>query len=344
MFRLFDEVTFVTEKPNEYNEYIPKAFVFDTGNKKQEKTALENISALFDEKFSIKNEGFTIALYRPPGHSSSGRHSSWKCLITIPDTNPEKNYIVEISTDELFLILKSCKWENGICQEKVFFAKNNNKLAVLTKNMLEYKTAIEDMKTRESVKNGKKTEKFTYGSNYLTLSENLYFFNSIYRYKLLDDVTFVYEKPTERQLFFDKKIFISYSNGSLKFSDYLKNLQNVLTLSNDSEFLQKCSHVFYFQFSYSLGESFPKKVIGHDNIEFSENWKDELHEFEIFLRKKIEEVLIEELSNPNPRQWMITHLLELFGITSFPHEIPSLSSKTIANLKLMKHFQLPLYH
>lgn len=54
MYQLFDKVTFVTQKPNEYNEYIPNAFVFDSENKKQEKTALAHAGHLFDKKFSIK--------------------------------------------------------------------------------------------------------------------------------------------------------------------------------------------------------------------------------------------------------------------------------------------------
>ena len=336
MYQLFDEVTFIVKKPSDYADGYQQAFVFDSSNKSQKETAMKWAENEFDKEITIANHGFIIELYNAAMTSSQGgKVSFWDCLITLPDKS--ETYLIGINTDMLFDLLKQEDWKQGICQKKVFFAKDSGKLGLLTETMESYKIAVEDMKRREFIKKGKKTNKYEIGKNYLSLNEDFFYIGEVYSFASMDykyGLIMKSEKEIKRKMI-DRNIFFKFSGGSSNFTDFLNGWKSFLEYSDieDSRYYSDLRKFYYFSYqgTFSEYEKFPKRTIGTEQIKFLENWKDELHEFEVFLRKKIEEKILHLLKS-DKNNYLVRNLLEMYFISSFDY-VPKLSIRLQDALK-----------
>lgn len=184
---LFDNVTIVS-RPNNLSTYdfsnqcwiendvhAPQAYVVDTGNKDRMESAINWAKAPWANKSKeyhtdeFENDGFALTLFDDAdGSSQGGKLSFWNCVLE----KDGKRYVIGIASKILINLLKQSTFVNGVCQQKVFFARESGAVGVLHKDMKEYQEALEDVQHKERFKKSKKTSKWIPGHKYSTATQS----------------------------------------------------------------------------------------------------------------------------------------------------------------------------
>jgi hypothetical protein len=129
-------------------------------------------------EFPFTNEGFTLKLLKSAGGSSQGgKLSFWDCEISRDD----KTFIIGIASDYLLEVLLYNTFVDGVCQEKLSFARCKGGVGMTTKNMPIYKQFLADEEKRVTVNKGK-TKKRVPGHCYNTLTCSNVYFGTYYRW------------------------------------------------------------------------------------------------------------------------------------------------------------------
>ena len=170
----------LVERLNDKNE-ISQAYVVDKGNSKMLKNALNWASTSLRKKdengeyikipnecrpdypdydwykvdgiqHEYKNGNFQIELLEAAdGSSQGGKLSFWNCKLITPDN---KEFSVGINSELLIDILKHNTWVDGRCQNKNIWLGRvkGTQVGVFTKNLENFKQALEDEKQRTAKK------------------------------------------------------------------------------------------------------------------------------------------------------------------------------------------------
>lgn len=173
---LYDKIKLVIREGCYYGYEYPQAYVVDANNKKQLEAAIRWAKGYSNHNYTIvetDNSEFTLKIIDCAHHSSQGgKLSFWNCLISKKEDNVK--CIVGIDSTLLLKIIKSNTFEHGVCMSKLFFARCQGGVGMLSKNMCEYKEALNDMQSKTDI-NKKKTSKWQVGCNYKTLTiDSLY--------------------------------------------------------------------------------------------------------------------------------------------------------------------------
>lgn len=129
-------------------------------------------------EYQFENEGFTLKLLNSAdGSSQGGKLSFWNCEISKDD----RSFVIGIASDYLLEILLYNTFIDGVCQEKLSFARCKGGVGMTTKNMPIYKQFLEDEQKRAAVGKGK-TKKRVPGHCYSTLTCGHVFFGTYYRW------------------------------------------------------------------------------------------------------------------------------------------------------------------
>jgi len=215
IWKKLDKITIVYECYRHQNNKIPTAFVVETGNDAQLKTAI-NWARGWDhditpEMVTIENKDFSFEIISSAGNSyNGGKLSFWMCRIK---KDGIKTFDVGINVNLLVDTIRESTLVNGKMQNKVFFAKLDGNLGVLHEDMQEYQQFIKDQTLRDNVKNGKKTTKWQPGWTYQSLSETVVMHG--YYPQIVKNTSKYYNGlyPTVTQLDFnakDKPVFCTY--------------------------------------------------------------------------------------------------------------------------------------
>jgi len=209
-WRLYDRVIIVEKEESQGYEY-PQAYVVDYGNDKQLVSAYnwakgyksEYSIQEYMEKYSytLDNKDFTLEIYAgPKGSYQGGKLSFSNCVISHGD----KKWTIGINTEWLMSLIKQSLFKMGKCEHKLMFARNNGNVALIHKEMTEYKDSISDAETRKN-SGKKKTSKWEIGKTYDTLT-----LSSLYLGKVLRKIT-VDRQSIERKDYLDYKRFYTYA-------------------------------------------------------------------------------------------------------------------------------------
>lgn len=329
-WNLYDEVTLVI-KTNKHRKYgYPQAYVVDTKNKKQYASAIswgteysytQKEDGTYD-KFeykplvkTLKNDGFTIELIDSADNScQGGKLSFWNCLIKHDKENIE--CIVGINADLLLDLLLQNKFVNGKCDNKVIFARRLGNVGVLSKNMKEYKSALDDMQTKKDITK-KKTSKWQIGNTYNTLTIQELYLGELYKpfeigythkYSPRDGI-----HRTVWKLGYDKDPNKKVIINTLSLDDNINKLSEILSLwknniDNSCKSIKekfsknnKISSVNLYQITSRVGifnnselrvlDKFPARQCGEKSIEIDMNLNEFYKEIIEFTQDKVLELI-----------------------------------------------------
>lgn len=151
----------------------PKAYIVDSSNKNQMNAAIrwatEHTKDISPLVINTDNEDFKFSLATAAfGSNQGGKVSFWMCLVSKNDIKP---FVVGINSDLLLTFLLNSTFVRGVCNKKVFFARQNGQLGVLHKDMDEYKELLKDIETKIEI-NKHKTTKWKIGYSYNTLTQS----------------------------------------------------------------------------------------------------------------------------------------------------------------------------
>lgn len=187
---LFDKVQIVAKPCREWRNgdlvttSILQGYVVDPNDTRMLKSAIRwgTESRRLDEKnengcyvyetiepsqYLFDNKDFTLQLLdSAQGSSQGGKLSFWNCLVTKDD----HQFKIGIASNLLLQLLKQSTFVNGVCQDKVFFARCKGEVGMIHKDMEEYRKAVADMEATAAVKSAKKTQDWEQGCNYRTLT------------------------------------------------------------------------------------------------------------------------------------------------------------------------------
>lgn len=342
MYKLFDKVVFIIQKKN--NEFLDyaRAEVVEAENKRSIDTQIKNARKCFDKTIELDNNNFKIEIYE------SGYKSSVLDCLVYHDKFGDEPYLVALSLDMIFNLLKETDFSKGICCENVMFAKTNGTMGVLTKCMNAYKEAKHDMEIRTLVKTGKKTNKYEFGKNYLSLTENFFYLGQAKSYMISSYIggslgpneIVISRNPKVYHCLIRKENFIAYSGESLELKNYFKQLSSCIKYTKNearrSYGGEHLKRVFYL--GWGGFTPLPRKTLGFDEIKLDDDWEDQLIDFEDEVRLSIEEMINEVIENPienfdfSKDAYQLNYLLDKFFKTTQSVR-PELSERTIKNLK-----------
>lgn len=179
---LFDRVTLI-QHAEETVQGFPKIFISDSSNTQTLESGKQWAAAdVYEPKpeggynrvhlegtsLEVDNKGFTLELLDCAGHSSQGGNLSfWMCKVT----KDGQSWSVGISAPLLLNILKSTTFVNGVCTEKLFFARKDGQVGMLCESMEEYKNALRDFALKTGARKAKKTRNYVEGNTYSTLTQ-----------------------------------------------------------------------------------------------------------------------------------------------------------------------------
>lgn len=225
-WKKLDKVTIVYECYQDNK--TPTAFVVETGNDAQLKTAINWAKHwhhdITPEMVTTENKDFSFEIISSAGNSyNGGKLSFWMCRIKKEGI---KTFDVGINANLLVDTIRESTLINGKIQNKVFFARLDGNLGVLHENMQEYQQFIKDQTLRDNVKNGKKTTKWQPGWTYQALTETSVMYG--YYPQIVKNTDRYYNGiyPTVTQLDFnakDKPVFYTY-NEKQNYSELIKCL------------------------------------------------------------------------------------------------------------------------
>ena len=151
----------------------PKAYIVDSSNKNQMNAAIrwatEHTKDISPLVINTDNEDFKFSLATAAfGSNQGGKVSFWMCIMSKNDIKP---FAVGINSDLLLTLLLNSTFVRGVCNKKVFFARQNSQLGVLHKDMDEYKELLKDIEAKAEI-NKHKTTKWKIGYSYNTLTQS----------------------------------------------------------------------------------------------------------------------------------------------------------------------------
>lgn len=127
---------------------------------------------------TYKNGEFEFELVEAADTSySSGKLSFWNCNLTAPDG---KTFLIGISSDLLLCLLKQNTFVNGKLDKKVYLGREGVKVGAFTTNMEEYKQSFEDENRRQTIANGKKSNKYVEGDIVSTITTKMVYLGEVY--------------------------------------------------------------------------------------------------------------------------------------------------------------------
>ena len=203
-WKLYDKVTIVTKPLIIYNwqehktEYtgINQGYVVEYGNKDMLASAISWAKSTDNQtpkQFDFDNDGFLLTIYdSADGSSQGGKLSFMNCLI---EKDNEK-FLIGINSDLLVELIKNTTFINGVCQEKICFARTNGRVGALTKNMDSYKEAIDYINHSQKV-NQKKTTKWIPGHIYETTTTRCRYVGEVYSWY---DIEYAYSAFNKYQI------------------------------------------------------------------------------------------------------------------------------------------------
>lgn len=129
--------------------------------------------------YELDNSGFTLSLLEAAqGSSQGGKLSFWNCSISKDGVT----WKVGIGSELLLELLKDSTFVNGVCQQKLFFARRAGNVGMLHSESEAYKLAKADMVKKSAVKSAKKTSKWVQGHNYITLTQDETYLTPVYKW------------------------------------------------------------------------------------------------------------------------------------------------------------------
>lgn len=251
---IYDKITLVIKQEKFRKTNYNQAYVVNTKDKKQLQTAInwgtitkyhktENDKPNDYYKEEIKplivetdNTGFTICLLNSAeGSSQGGKVSFWNCLIEHEEL--DIHVVIGINSELLLNVLLQNDFSHGKCLNNFSFARCNGAVGLLSTNMVEYKEALKDMKTKSAKSKGK-TTKWKIGHSYETLTMSNLYLGEIYRpfeVKVVTDYSYSSFKGDHRKIYLIKNIEQKrHASIDLRYKadDYLENLENIDKLLN----------------------------------------------------------------------------------------------------------------
>ena len=195
-WNILDNITLVIKQEKHPRYGYPQGYVVDPRNKKQLDTAknwgtdtkyikVDNLKNKYDTVVlepnivTIENKGFTIELLDSANSSSQGgKLSFWNCLIKHLETGLE--CVIGIDSNLLLTFLLQNTLVNGKCNSEVILARKSGSVGVLTKNMVEYREALNDAQIKKAISK-KKTSKWQIGKSYVTLTIDEIYLGELYK-------------------------------------------------------------------------------------------------------------------------------------------------------------------
>lgn len=195
-WNILDNITLVIKQEKHPRYGYPQGYVVDPRNKKQLDTAknwgtdtkyikVDDLKNKYDTVVlepnivTIENKGFTIELLDSANSSSQGgKLSSWNCLIKHLETGLE--CVIGIDSNLLLTFLLQNTLVNGKCNSEVILARKSGSVGVLTKNMVEYREALNDTQIKKAISK-KKTSKWQIGKSYVTLTIDEIYLGELYK-------------------------------------------------------------------------------------------------------------------------------------------------------------------
>ncbi|MBO5389449.1 MAG: hypothetical protein J6A59_15205 [Lachnospiraceae bacterium] len=241
-WNILDNITLVIKQEKHPRYGYPQGYVVDPRNKKQLDTAknwgtdtkyikADDLKNKYDTVVlepnivTIENKGFTIELLDSANSSSQGgKLSFWNCLIKHLETGLE--CVIGIDSNLLLTFLLQNTLVNGKCNSEVILARKSGSVGVLTKNMVEYREALNDAQIKKAISK-KKTSKWQIGKSYVTLTIDEIYLGELYK---PFDMTYNYN----RRQSYDKLYHLVLDNEPIRRvifnSDVLEGYER-LTLS-----------------------------------------------------------------------------------------------------------------
>ena len=195
-WNILDNITLVIKQEKHPRYGYPQGYVVDPRNKKQLDTAknwgtdtkyikVDDLKNKYDTVVlepnivTIENKGFTIELLDSANSSSQGgKLSFWNCLIKHLETGLE--CVIGIDSNLLLTFLLQNTLVNGKCNSEVILARKSGSVGVLTKNMVEYREALNDAQIKKDISK-KKTSKWQIGKSYVTLTIDEIYLGELYK-------------------------------------------------------------------------------------------------------------------------------------------------------------------
>lgn len=195
-WNILDNITLVIKQEKHPRYGYPQGYVVDPRNKKQLDTAknwgtdtkyikVDDLKNKYDTVVlepnivTIENKGFTIELLDSANSSSQGgKLSFWNCLIKHLETGLE--CVIGIDSNLLLTFLLQNTLVNGKCNSEVILARKSGSAGVLTKNMVEYREALNDAQIKKAISK-KKTSKWQIGKSYVTLTIDEIYLGELYK-------------------------------------------------------------------------------------------------------------------------------------------------------------------
>ena len=218
---LYDKVKLVIRTKCCYGYEYPQAYLVDTKNNKQLKSAINWAKGYGDIEPKIietDNCGFKLTIIDSAGSSSQGgKLSFWNCLIE--KDSEDIKCIIGIDSTLLLKLIKSTSFFNGECAEELFFARCQGGVGMLSYKMKEYSDALKDMIAKKTITT-KKTSKWKIGCNYKTLTIDSMYLGKISRFINIDiDLAYRHMGKHSHIAKLDKERIHHICESAVHFSD-----------------------------------------------------------------------------------------------------------------------------
>ena len=302
---------FAKKNLNKYREYLyPQAMIASSEKPEALETAKKWASGKYSDwteddyiQYDIDNENIEFELLDSAGCSSQGgKLSFWNCIISKGDMK----VIVGISSDLLVELLKNTDFEKGKCKSTIILARYRNQWGAITKDMNEYKEAINDMEIYNDFNNAKKTSKWKSGYEYYSKTQKSVYLYDLYQWYEVDGSYYnyiikEYRKPITKKKTLDNWYYEEYiKEGNIKLSEYIEKT---------SKMINKWKFIRLFTPGYDK-EKLPARIEGNKVFDIDVNI-DTINKYLLEYREKITNKFLNQTKDH--RKCYLDELIEAYS-------------------------------